>query len=57
MAAEASNQLRNRAGLEGALARPATMPTIRMQTLHSQLLPWRTGSLSASSSSMAVSAS
>ena len=55
-APEAADQLRNRAGLESAIARPEPMPTTRRQTLHSRLPSWRTESQRASSSSTATSA-
>lgn len=55
-AAEASDQLRNRAGLESALARPETYAHYQDADLRSRPPSWRTGSQRASSSSMATSA-
>ena len=55
-ATEAADQLRNRAGLESALARPETYAHYQDAAWHSKRLCWRTGSPRASSSSTGTSA-
>lgn len=54
--AEAADQLRNRAGLESAIARPETYAHYQARTWRSRPRSWHTGSQRASSSSTGTSA-